>query len=360
MRVMHNSSVALFGASGYAGMELTALLAAHPAAKLGVVASDRHAGSLVEDVAGVPGAAGRLRYLTTESALAQAGEHAVAILATPAEASLALVPELVRRGCRIVDLSGAFRLRDASAFTRSYQLEAAPTVLMESSVYGLPELARDAARGATIVANPGCYPTAAILALGPLLRAELVDPDDLVVDAMSGVTGAGRKADEAYGFVAVHADARAYKVLTHQHTPEIEQGLASFAGRRVSVTFTPHLVPIARGILATSYARLTASARGATSADLTEVLRAAYRGERFVKVAATPEDVDLRKVVGTNDCLLGVACEAAKNGRGGRVVVVSAIDNLLKGAAGQALQNLNAILGCEESAGLVHLRRALT
>jgi N-acetyl-gamma-glutamyl-phosphate reductase len=159
--------------------------------------------------------------------------------------------------------------------------------------------------------------------------------------------------------VAVHADARAYRVLAHQHTPEIEQGLATFAGRPVSVTFTPHLVPIARGILATSYARLKPGA-SVTSADLTEVLRAAYRGERFVKVVSTPEEVTLAKVVGTNDCVVGVACEAAKNGKGGRVVVVSAIDNLIKGAAGQAVQNLNLLFGCEESLGLVHLRRALT
>ncbi len=360
MHVMHNNSIALFGASGYSGMELTVLLAAHPIAKLAVVASDRFAGALVEDVAGVSGPVGRLRYVTTAAALAQAAEHGVAMLATPADASLTLVPELVRRGCRVVDLSGAFRLRDASAFSRTYKLEPAPAALMHLSVYGLPELARDATPAAAIVANPGCYPTAAILALGPLLRARLVDPDDLVIDAMSGVTGAGRKADEAYGFVAIHADARAYKVLAHQHTPEIEQGLATFAGRSISVTFTPHLVPIARGILSTSYARLHSGAPHMTSAELTELLRTAYRGERFVKVVSTPEEVTLAKVVGTNDCVIGVASEPSKNGKGGRVVVVSAIDNLVKGAAGQAVQNLNLLFGCEESLGLVHLRRALT
>jgi N-acetyl-gamma-glutamyl-phosphate reductase len=203
---------------------------------------------------------------------------------------------------------------------------------------------RAAVRAARLVANPGCYPTAASLALAPLLAAGVIARDDLIVDAMSGVTGAGRRAgDEHYSFVELHANARSYRVLRHQHQPEIAQAL-----QVTDLTFTPHLVPIARGILATCYARAT---RDTTAAELADVLRAAYRAERFVRVVESADDVALNDVVGTNDCAIGVACA------GRRVVVTSAIDNLIKGAAGQAIQNVNLVLGYDEHAGLTALRR---
>nr|HEX4316827.1 N-acetyl-gamma-glutamyl-phosphate reductase [Kofleriaceae bacterium] len=300
--------VGIFGASGYAGMELRALLDAHPAVEVAFATTDRDAGARGRDCE-------------------------VALLATPAEASVELAPALLAAGARVVDLSNAFRFQP------------------ERAAYGMPELAagvRAAVRAARLVANPGCYPTAASLALAPLLAAGVIARDDLIVDAMSGVTGAGRRSEDAYSFVELHANARAYRVLRHQHQPEIAQNLGAAASSAVDVTFTPHLVPIARGILATCYARAT---RDVTADALAELLRAAYAGERFVRVVASADDVQLADVVGTNDCAIGVACA------GRRVVVVSAIDNLLKGAAGQAVQNLNLMLGCDERAGLTALRR---
>jgi N-acetyl-gamma-glutamyl-phosphate reductase len=347
---MNEVSLGVFGASGYVGMELTRLLARHPRARLAFVAGERWVGSSVRQVLGEEGPAGELLYTAPEAAVAEAGRCAVALLATPPEVSLALAPRLLERGCRVIDLSGAFRLSDGREFERYYHHPAPPPALLAQAVYGLPELNRAALAEARLVANPGCYPTAAILALGPLLREGFLETGSLIVDAASGVTGAGRRASEEYSFVELEGDFRTYKVLRHQHTPEISQLLGRFAGAPVELTFTAHLLPIRRGILATSYARLR---RGATAAELTLALRAAYRDEPFVTVAPAPERVSLLRVVGTNHCLLGVACEPAA---GGRVVLVSAIDNLLKGAAGQAVQNLNLMLGWEETSGLNSLR----
>jgi N-acetyl-gamma-glutamyl-phosphate reductase len=346
--------VGVFGASGYAGVELTAILAEHPHAQLAFLASERWVGTTADEAIGLRGSPGKLRYVAFAEAMHRARECDAVLLATPTEASLDLAPRLVSDSCRVIDLSGAFRLRDATQFKRAYGLEAPSADLLARSVWGLPELSRKEIAAAPIIANPGCYPTAAALALGPLLARGLVEPDDLIVDALSGVSGAGRRATEDYSFVELAGDARAYKVLSHQHTPEIAQGLAAFAGQPVSVVFTPHLVPVARGILSTAYARLRAPA---TSAELTDVFRAAYKDERFVQIATSPEAVSLRRVVGTNECLIGVA---AKPDASGRVVVVSAIDNLVKGAAGQAVQNLNLALRWEEMTGLRHLRRQLT
>jgi N-acetyl-gamma-glutamyl-phosphate reductase len=262
---------------------------------------------------------------------------------------------------RVIDLSGAFRLHDRAVFEAAYGHKAPATEQLAAGVYGLPELARAAIAATHLVANPGCYPTAASLALGPLLRAGAIEPTDLVVDAMSGVTGAGRRADEAYSFGELYGNARAYKVLAHQHAPEIAQTLAQFAGlptAAIDLTFTAHLIPVARGILSTGYARLRAGATARTSAELTALLRQAYEGEPFVRVVDRPEDVSLHEVQGTNLCLVGVSSQASESGGGGRVVVVSALDNLLKGAAGQAVQNMNLVLGLDERAGLTDLARS--
>ena len=313
--------IGIYGASGYAGLELAALVADQGSLELGFATSDRFAGKTLEELGGITGPVGRTKLIAPGDA--RADGCAAVLLATPPEASRELVPRLA--GTRVIDLSNAYRLDPAA-------------------VYGLPELQRDAIAAAPLVANPGCYATAATLALAPLLAAGAIAPD-VVVDAMSGVTGAGRKSDEAYSFVEIQGDARTYRTLTHQHEPEIAAVLARYAKQPVELVFTPHLVPIARGILSTAYATL------ARDVDPAEILRHAYRGERFVRVVASPDDVSIAKVAGTNDCLIGAAV------RGKRVVVVSAIDNLIKGAAGQAIQNLNLMLGCEEATGLHHARR---
>ncbi len=358
--------VGIFGASGYAGLELTRLIAGHGKLQLAFAASERHVGASIGEWSGVDGVIGRMTYVSFEAAREAAAKCAVVLLATPAEVSLALAAELVAAGIRVVDLSGAFRLRDASAFTAAYGHAAAPPALQRAAVYGLTELHRERIRGAQLVANPGCYPTAATLPLIPLLRAGLVTTDSIVIDAVSGASGAGRRASEDYSLVEMHDNVRAYKLLAHQHQPEIAQTLAAAAsaaidgrgsppteGRSgsIDVTFVPKLLPIPRGILATTTTRL----RGTSdAAALTRVLRAAYEHEPFVRVCDRAEDVDLHRVVGTNLCAMAVACEPRA---GGRVIVVSAIDNLVKGAAGQALQNLNVMLDLDETTGLAGLRR---
>ena len=343
--------IGIFGASGYAGLELTRLLASHPGVQVAFAASERHVGTSVGDFAGVDGALGKLAYVSFETARAAARSCAAVLLCTPADVSLPLATELVEAGVGVVDLSGAFRIGDAAAYTAAYGHAAPPAALQRAAVYGLTELHRAALRGAKLVANPGCYATAAILPLVPLLRAGLVTTDSIVIDAVSGASGAGRRASEDYSLVELHDNVRAYKVLTHQHQPEIAQSLAAAAGVPVDTTFVPKLLPIPRGILATITTRLT---RAAHAAELTRVLRAAYDGEPFVRVLERVEDVDLHRVIGTNLCALAVACEPRA---GGRVVLVSALDNLVKGAAGQALQNLNLMLQQDETTGLAAARR---
>ncbi|WP_394824053.1 N-acetyl-gamma-glutamyl-phosphate reductase [Pendulispora albinea] len=347
---MHTSPVAILGGSGYAGIELTYLLAHHPRARIEVISSDRWVGDSLATHLGIEGKPGELVYASFEEAAERAKSCAVALLATPNEVSAQVAPKLLAAGCKVIDLSGAFRLTDDSSALAYYGKEVVGAKGdVRVGTYGLPEFFRDEVVDAKLIANPGCYPTAATLALAPLLEAGLIDRTDVIVNAVSGVTGAGRKSTEAYGFVAVDQDVRAYRVLAHQHTPEIAQVLSRRAGAEVQLTFTPHLVPIARGILSTAYGRLSVKA---SSADLTTALANAYAEEPFVSVVRSPNDVSLKQVVGTNRCVIGAASDAS-----GRVVVVSAIDNLLKGAAGQAVQNLNLILGCDEVAGLTQLRR---
>jgi N-acetyl-gamma-glutamyl-phosphate reductase len=343
---MH-TTVGVFGASGYAGLEATKLLAAHPRVELAFLTSDRWAGERVSRHAPVRGPAGRLEYVPPREGEALAKGCDAVFLATPAETSLELLPRLLGAKARVVDLSGAYRLRDAALYPRHYGFFHAHPELLGEAVYGLPELNREAIRQARWVANPGCYPTASALALAPLLKAGLLETRGLIVDAKSGVTGAGRRATEDYSFAEVEGDFRAYKVLRHQHAPEIAQTLSDAAKSPVSLTFTPHLLPVKRGILVTAYARLAA---GAHPSSIASVLADTYGQEPFVKLAKSPDEVSLKRVVETNDCLVAAACDT--DGDPGRIVVTAAIDNLLKGAAGQAVQNLNLMMGWEETEGL--------
>jgi N-acetyl-gamma-glutamyl-phosphate reductase len=344
---MQRLPIAVLGASGYSGIEATRILAHHPFAELRVAASDRWQGEPLERRTGLRGAVGRLKYAPQDRAAELARDCAAALLCTPTEASLDLAPKLVDAGLKVIDLSGAFRLRDAAAFQAAYKLAHPHPELLPNAVYGLPELTgRAPVAAASLVANPGCYPTAAALALAPLYEAGLID-GDAIVDAASGTTGAGRKAREEMSFTEVMDDFRAYRVLRHQHAPEIAQTLGRAAGRPVELTFTAHLLPLRRGILATSYVRLRSGVGGAQVRD---AFMHRYAEEPFVQLAASPEEVGLKSVTGTNLCQIGFAAE------GSRLVVLSAIDNLVKGAAGQAVQNLNLALGWPESAGLDTLR----
>jgi N-acetyl-gamma-glutamyl-phosphate reductase len=271
-------------------------------------------------------------------------EAEVAFLATPAEVSHQLAPRLLARGVRVVDLSGAFRLADPAAYPAWYGFAHAHPALLAEARYGLPELARGGLPGARLVTNPGCYATAIALGVAPLVRSGLVSAEGIAVTGLSGVSGAGRKASEDYSFCEVDEDLRAYRLGRHQHVPEIEQTVARFAGACGGLSFTPVLVPLRRGILATAVLRL---AGPATLEALQGALTAAYAGEPFVRVMAA-DRVTVKDVARTNRCHVGVAIDA----RAGVAVATSAIDNLVKGAAGQAVQALNAALGWPEAEGL--------
>lgn len=339
---MNTLSAAIVGASGYSGLELTRIAARHPRLRLAALYSDKWGGALAGDRVPLPREAARTRY----SPLSEAeGLNAdVAFLATPAEVAHDLAPKLVRRGVRVVDLSGAFRLADASLYPRWYGFEHREPALLADARYGLPELARARLAGARLVTNPGCYATSIALAVAPLVRAGVALADGIAITAMSGVSGAGRKASEDFSFVEVDEDLRAYRLTKHQHVPEIEQTVARYAGACGPLSFVPVLAPIRRGILATCTLRL---ADGADAASVGGALAAAYAGEAFVRVMP-PEQVMVKDVVRTNRCHVGVAVDA----RARLAVAVSAIDNLVKGAAGQAVQALNAAMGWDETEGL--------
>lgn len=340
---MQTASLGIFGASGYSGLELTRLLAAHPHASLRFLTSDRWVGQRVGAKAGVSGPSGALCYVSVEQGLAQAASCDVVCLATPAESSLELGSALHALGVKVVDLAGAFRLRDAALYPKFYRFTHGHPKLLAEAVYGLPELFRASITGRRFVANPGCYATSAALSVAPLLKAGLMELDSLVINAASGVSGAGRKATEDFSFMEIDGDFRAYKVLSHQHTPEIAQTLSTVAGAEVSVVFTPHLLPVKRGILCTSVATLRP---GVTLAQVQAAYAAAYDAEPLVRLLSGPEEVRLADVVHTPRCTVGVAVE------GRRVVAISALDNLLKGAASQALQNVNLLCGFGETEGL--------
>jgi N-acetyl-gamma-glutamyl-phosphate reductase len=344
---MQRVPVGVVGASGYSGIEATRILASHPRVELRFVSSDRWEGEMLASRLSLAAGATALRYAPLKLSLELAAGCQIVLLATPAEVSLELTPRLLESGSRVVDLSGAFRLRDAAEYPRFYGFTHPRPDLLAQAAYGLPELFRNEIRSARLVANPGCYPTAAALQLAPLLRAGLLDEDWIVIDASSGVTGAGRKATDELSFAEVDEDFRAYRVHRHQHLPEIGATLARFGSGGPGVTFTPHLLPVKRGILSTAHARLKPGvALERPASELTK----AYAGEPFVELVPSPNDVSLKAVVGTNRCRIGVACEQLHGA--GRLVAVASIDNLLKGAAGQAVQNLNLMMGFAETLGL--------
>ena len=327
------AKIAVAGATGYAGQELVRLLARHPAV---TIAAAMSSGSASASARSLPALArvweGAIRPLAHD-ALRDAD---VAFLALPDAAAAELGPMLADAGVRVIDLSGAFRLHDADRRARWYpETHRVPAHV----AYGLTERERAAVQQAQLVANPGCYPTAALLALAPLVDAGLVDPAaDVIVDAKSGVSGAGKTPTERTHFSECHGSVSAYGVFNHRHGAEIEQGL----GRQV--TFTPHLVPLDRGILSTIYVRVPP---GTTEETVGDVLTHAYHGATFVRLtgSALPE---IKHVAHTNFCDIGWRVEPS-----GRAILVSVIDNLLKGAAGQAVQNMNVMLGLDERTGLL-------
>jgi N-acetyl-gamma-glutamyl-phosphate reductase len=336
------AEVSIIGASGYAGRELLRLLSRHPFVRITRVIAQAAAGKPVAEVH--PQFAGQTEAVFDAYDLAILSGSDVVMLALPSGEAMSIVPDLLAAGHRVIDLSGDFRLRDAAAYERYYHRPHTAPQLLGSSVYGLPELSAPAIASARLIANPGCYPTSILLPLIPLLRAGLISPAGLTITSLSGVSGAGRSASLELSFTEVNESARAYKVGTHQHLPEIEQVLSDHAGRSVSCTFVPHLVPLTRGILTTITAELT----GTTSpAEVVNAYRRIYEKSPFVRLS-TERLPELKHVVGSNFIDIGFRIDPDR----GRIVILSAIDNLLKGAAGQAVQNLNLMLGFSETEGL--------
>jgi len=329
---------AIVGFRGYAGAELVRLLARHPRAMPWLLDDLPEAGERPQP----PACGAPRRWPATPEAVRQE-ELAVVFLATPAEVSMERAPGLLEAGAVVIDLSGAFRLRTPENYTRWYKESHTQPRLLAEAVYGLPELSRERLGGARLISNPGCYPTAASLAIQPLIQAGVVDRGcGIVCNAASGVSGAGRKPSPKTSFCEVAENYSCYSILDHRHVPEVLMNCGLEEGE---FSFTAHLLPLDRGILETIYFR----ARGLASAqDLMRVYEARYQGEPFIRLYPAGQVPDLRAVQRTNCCDLGARLDPAS----GRAVVVAAIDNLVKGAAGQAVQNMNLALGFEETEGL--------
>jgi N-acetyl-gamma-glutamyl-phosphate reductase len=336
--------IAVIGASGYTGVELLRLLSQHPSAELVCVTSRQYAGQSVGDV--FPSLQGSLDLVFEDVNAAELADRVdLVFTAVPHQTAMGMIPGLLDSGCRVVDLSADFRISDVSTYESWYQEHTAPELLSEA-VYGLPELFREKIPVARLVANPGCYPTSVALALAPLLENSLIDPATLIIDSKSGTSGAGRAAKVDTLFCEVNEGFKAYSLPRHRHTPEIEQTLSTLADKAVMISFTPHLLPVSRGILSTCYAKLSSK----TSLEaLYGVFADRYADEPFVRVLPKGQLPNISQVNGSNYCDIGLAVDE----RTGRVIALAAIDNLVKGAAGQAIQNMNLMLSLPENMGLM-------
>jgi N-acetyl-gamma-glutamyl-phosphate reductase len=336
--------VAVVGAAGYAGIEAVRLVLGHPRLRLTHVTSGADAGKAVSTVYPALAGATELTFVEPEAA-AIADAAQIALLAVPHTAAIQLAVPLLAAGVTVIDLSADFRLTDAAVYEEWYGVAHGAPELLAQAVYGLPELGRMRLPGSRLVACPGCYPTATALAAAPALEAQIASNSRIVVDAKSGVSGAGRSLTASSHYAAANESVRAYKVGgQHRHTPEIEQTLSLAAGRDIQVIFTPHLVPMTRGLLSTVYLDVAA---GFTTADAIALYKARYVDEPFVHVHDAGIMPSTAEVAGSNRAAIGLAVDERTN----TLVVTCAIDNLMKGAAGQAVQCLNAVLGYPETMG---------
>jgi len=333
----------IVGVRGYTGEELLYILLRHPRVQVaGLYATNE----LPKHIAQIfPKVKGKLNLICKKPDLNEIDKNCeLVFLALPHTASMDLVPQLLRMGKRVVDLSADYRLKDIKAYEKFYHVPQKDKAGLSKAVYGLPELYRAKIKSAKLIANPGCYPTVSILALAPLVAFSLIDPDSVIIDAKSGFSGAGKKMVESTLLSETKDDFKAYKVNVHQHSPEIDQELTNLAGKKFKVTFVPHLLPIYRGILVTVYAKKAASAK---AKDLTALYKKFYKGEPFVRVRNEGDYPRIKDVANTNFCDIAIKDEADK------VIVIAAIDNLLKGASGQAVQNMNIMYGFPEKTALI-------
>ena len=333
----------ILGGSGYTGLELMRLIDLHPEVELVWVTSRKYAGQQVTSLFPSLIAYKDLKFVDPSEKEANQKVDVV-FTAVPHQTAMNAVPKYLAAGSKVVDLSADFRIKDQAVYEKWYVEHTAPELLKEA-VYGLPELYEDKIAQSRLVANPGCYPTSTILPLLPLLKHGLIQNDGIVVDSKSGASGAGRSASVALLFCEVNEGFKAYKVGEHRHTPEIEQELSNGANQQVVINFTPHLVPMSRGILTTTYSK---AKHGVQTADVLQCLRQEYSNALFVNILPEGSFPNVAHVRGTNFCFIG----AYVDNRAGRVITVSAIDNLTKGASGQAIQNMNIMFGMDQKCGL--------
>ena len=347
MPAMNLLNVAIAGATGYSGEELIRLLIRHPGIDLACVTSRGNAGQRLEEV--FPKFQGHkyseLKFSPSDPGQIIASGAQIAFLALPHGAAAPFAQALLEAGVRVIDLSADFRIKDPAVYREFYGQDHPAPALLRESVYGIPELYRAQLRTAHLVASAGCYPTSVILPLHPLLKAGLIDPASIVVTSLSGVSGAGRSVSAEFLYVECNENARPYGVPKHRHLAEIEQELSVAAGSPVVINFTPHLIPVTRGILTTIYAM---PRPGVTPAALTQAMEAAYAEEIFIRLRGEKGTVELKNVTHSN--FLDIAWR--HDPRTGRVILMSAEDNLVKGAAGQAVQNMNVMCAWAESTAL--------
>jgi len=336
----------IVGATGYTGQELIDILLNHPNVKITGLYSTTQEPKPISDI--LPGLKNRTSLICKKIDKKElvADKSHVVFLALPHTHAMDIAADLMRAGKYVIDLSADYRLKSTSVYEKFYNIKHKDKTNLSKAVYGLPEIYRQKIKGAKLIANPGCYPTAAILALAPLVATDSIELDSIIIDAKSGTTGAGKKTTQELQFSETDEDFKPYKVNIHQHMPEIEQELSKLSGKNLKLVFVPHLLPLKRGILETIYARTVAKSKP-TSRGIISLYKKFYKGEPFVRIRKDADYPRLKDVVGTNYCDIAVGVF------GKNIIIVSAIDNLLKGASGQAVQNMNIMLGYPEQTGLL-------
>lgn len=336
--------VGIIGANGYSGAELIRLLLQHPEVELSFMASHSTSGQLItEQYPHLQGIAEtRLEEINAEEMM---GKADLFFFATPSGVSKNLIHRFIENQIPCIDLSGDHRLKDSALYDKWYKYSPAPESVLQKATYGLPELFRQEIKTSTLIANPGCYPTATLLGLAPVLKNKLIHKDSIIIDGKSGVTGAGRKASMGTHYCEVNENVKAYKLASHQHIPEMEQVIQAYSCAPATITFIPHLVPMSRGIMCTIYADLVVPL---STEEALKFYQDFYHDEHFVRIRQENQWPATKEVFGSNYCDVGVTVDARTN----RIMIVSVIDNVMKGASGQAVQNMNIMNGWNENAGL--------
>ena len=337
------AKIGVAGATGYTGFELLRLLTNHPDAEIVFLTSETYQGEEISKV--FPSISGFIDTKLSSIESVSSDTCDIVFLALPHTTSMEKVPDFLKGGTKVIDLSADYRLKDPAVFKEWYSVPHQQPALLKDAVYGLPEIHREKIKPARLVANPGCYPTSITLALAPVVTEDWVDLSSIVADSKSGISGAGRKASLATQFSEVNGGISAYNIAVHRHTPEIEQELSTLSKTDIQISFSPHLIPMTRGMLSTVYINLK---KDMSTEDLLEYFKNFYTGEPFIRILPLGEYANTHFTVSSNFCDIGVQVDI----RNRRAIITSAIDNLIKGASGQAIQNMNLMLGISEKSGL--------